>query len=79
MESPFSWPPNVVQDAWAGMLEDETFRARFFEKSHRLTKENYIIATEFLEEHGIPYYKGRLVVPRGVSRHLETEAHGIAC
>jgi len=57
--APFSWTPYLVQDLWASMLEDVDFRASFFEKSCRLAAENYTVATQFLGEHGIPYYTGR--------------------
>lgn len=55
---PFSWTPYIVQDIWASMLEDEEFRGRFLGKSHRLTEGSYAFTTAFLEQQGIPYYKG---------------------
>ncbi|KAK0616998.1 pyridoxal phosphate-dependent transferase [Immersiella caudata] len=55
---PFSWTPYIVQDIWARMLEDSCFRARFFEKNYQLVEESYAFATEFLEKHDIPYYRG---------------------
>jgi aspartate/methionine/tyrosine aminotransferase len=56
---PFSWTPYIIQEIWARMLEDDCFQSTFFEKNYRLTEESYALATDFLEKHDIPYYKGR--------------------
>ncbi|KAJ4289459.1 hypothetical protein N0V88_006940 [Collariella sp. IMI 366227] len=55
--SMLGWPPYVIQDIWASMLEDEAYTNNFFAKNQRLLAEQYAIATRFLDDHGIPYYK----------------------
>ncbi|KAK0640776.1 pyridoxal phosphate-dependent transferase [Cercophora newfieldiana] len=55
---PFSWTPYIIQEIWARMLEDESFRSKFFEKNYRLIEESYAFTTKFLGQHGIPYYRG---------------------
>lgn len=57
--SPFSWTPYVIQDIWAGMLEDAAFRTGFAERNCELMAQSYALATSLLERHGIPYYRGR--------------------
>lgn len=53
--SVFAWPPHVVHDLWAAMLEDKQWMHDFMAKKIKLMEENYNIATKFLREHGIGY------------------------
>jgi len=51
-----AWPPYIIQDVWAKMLEDENYTNRFLETNQRLMAVQYASATRFLDEHGIAYY-----------------------
>lgn len=55
--SVFSWSPHVLQDVWAGMLEDKQWMDTFMTKKAKLMAENYNIATSFLRDRGIRYYE----------------------
>jgi len=50
------WPPYVIQELWAKMLEDEAYTKDFFARNQRGLAEQYAFATGFLDQHGIPYY-----------------------
>ncbi|KAK4189482.1 putative 1-aminocyclopropane-1-carboxylate synthase [Podospora australis] len=52
------WPPYIVQDIWAAMLENEEYTKSFLSKNQALLAEQYGIATKWLEENGIPYFRG---------------------
>jgi hypothetical protein len=62
LSSRFSWPPYVIQDIWASMLEDKEYLSSFFQKNQALMRENYTLATSLLENQEIPYYKGGYVL-----------------
>jgi hypothetical protein len=49
----------VIQDIWAGMLEDAAFRTGFVERNRELMAKSYALATSLLDSKGIPYYSGR--------------------
>lgn len=51
------WPPYIVQDLWASILEDEDFLKKFFARNQQGLAEQYAITTRFLDEHEIPYYR----------------------
>ena len=57
--SPFSWPPYIIQDIWAGILEDETYRRDFVQRNHDLMAKSYRLATSLLEQNNIPYFRKR--------------------
>jgi hypothetical protein len=59
--SVFSWPPYITQGVWASMLEDRCFLDSFLSENQRRLAENHLLATSFFDEHGIGYFKGRLV------------------
>ncbi|KAK4226579.1 putative 1-aminocyclopropane-1-carboxylate synthase [Podospora fimiseda] len=50
------WPPYIVQDIWAGMLENQSFLNDFLETNQKQLAEQYAITTQFLDEQGIPYF-----------------------
>ncbi|KAK4244483.1 putative aminotransferase [Corynascus novoguineensis] len=54
--SMLAWPPYIIQDVWAKMLEDENYTNRFLETNQRLMAIQYASATRFLDDHGIAYY-----------------------
>jgi len=51
------WPPYVIQDMWAKILEDEEFTRNFFATNQQRLATQFAQATKFLDDHGIPYYK----------------------
>ncbi len=48
----------MIQDIWASMLEDREFLTSFLAENQKRLAENYVLATSFLDEHGIEYFKG---------------------
>ena len=50
------WPPYILQDIWAAMLENKSYLDSFLETNQRLLAEQYAITTQFLDEQGIPYF-----------------------
>ena len=54
--SMLGWPPYIIQELWASMLEDEEYTSKFFATNQRRLAEHYALATRFLDQHGIPYY-----------------------
>ncbi|KAL2844905.1 pyridoxal phosphate-dependent transferase [Aspergillus pseudodeflectus] len=55
--SMFSWSPHVLQDIWAGMLEDKPWMEDFLARKRELTEKNHAIAASFFHGCGIPYYE----------------------
>ncbi|KAK4098344.1 putative aminotransferase class I and II family protein [Parathielavia hyrcaniae] len=55
--SMLAWPPYLIQDVWASMLEDGAYTKDFFATNQQRLAEQYAFATQFLDEHGIPYYR----------------------
>lgn len=53
----FSWSPHVLQDVWAGMLENAEWMEEFMTKKNELVLENYNITSSFLRDCGIKYYE----------------------
>lgn len=51
------WPPYLIQDIWAKMLENEEYTKGFLAKNQQGLAEQYAFATRFLDEHEIPYYR----------------------
>ncbi|KAL2193660.1 putative aminotransferase class I and II family protein [Corynascus similis CBS 632.67] len=54
--SMLAWPPYIIQDVWAKILEDENYTNRFLETNQRLMAVQYASATRFMDDHGIEYY-----------------------
>jgi hypothetical protein len=52
-----AWPPYIIQDLWASMLENEDFTKNFFAKNQQGLAEQHALATRLLDGHGIPYYR----------------------
>ncbi|KAK3987206.1 putative 1-aminocyclopropane-1-carboxylate synthase [Cladorrhinum sp. PSN332] len=50
------WPPYIVQDIWAAMLESKNYLNHFLETNQKQLAEQYAIAAQFLDEQGIPYF-----------------------
>lgn len=50
------WPPYLVQDIWAAMLEDTDYTDEFLGKNRELLGESYKVVTDFLREQGVGYY-----------------------
>lgn len=50
------WPPYLVQDIWAAMLEDTDYTDEFLGKNRELLGESYKVVTDFLKEQGVGYY-----------------------
>ncbi|KAL4815671.1 pyridoxal phosphate-dependent transferase [Aspergillus spinulosporus] len=55
--SMFSWSPHLLQDVWAGMLEDEQWMTSFMARKRELMADHYAIAARFFRECGIPFYE----------------------
>ncbi|KAK4044056.1 putative aminotransferase [Parachaetomium inaequale] len=55
--SMLAWPPYMIQEMWAKMLEDEDYTQNFLATNKQRLAEQYAFATQFLDEHGIPYYR----------------------
>jgi hypothetical protein len=53
----FSWSPHLLQDVWAGMLEDVQWLKSFMARKRELMADNYAIAARFFQECGIPFYE----------------------
>lgn len=51
--SMLSWSPHLVQEIWAGMLENKEWRARFTSEKERLMQRRYVTTTDFLSKHGL--------------------------
>ncbi|KAH8805247.1 pyridoxal phosphate-dependent transferase [Xylogone sp. PMI_703] len=54
----FDWPPYVLQDLWAHLLEDQEFLDWFLAENKRRLSENYNLITSFLSSNGIGYFSG---------------------
>ncbi|KAL1843051.1 hypothetical protein VTJ49DRAFT_3186 [Mycothermus thermophilus] len=54
--SMLAWPPYLIQEVWAGMLEDEAFTSNFLETNQKRLAEQYAFTTRRLDEYGIPHY-----------------------
>jgi hypothetical protein len=52
-----AWPPYLIQELWATMLEDGEYTNDFFAKNQQRLAEQYAFATRFLDENKIPYYR----------------------
>lgn len=52
-----AWPPYIIQDIWASILEDEAFTQNFLATNQQRLAEQYAFTTRFLDEHEIPYYR----------------------
>ncbi|KAK4173706.1 putative 1-aminocyclopropane-1-carboxylate synthase [Triangularia setosa] len=50
------WPPYLVQDIWAAMLEDTNYTDSFLKKNQELLAESYKLVTDFLKEQGVGYF-----------------------
>jgi hypothetical protein len=50
------WPPYLIQELWASMLEDEQYTKKFFATNQQRLAEHHALMTRFLDKHGIPYY-----------------------
>ncbi|KAK4161058.1 putative 1-aminocyclopropane-1-carboxylate synthase [Cladorrhinum sp. PSN259] len=50
------WPPYIVQDIWAGMLDNQSYLDTFLGTNQNRLAEHYAITTQFLDEQGIPYF-----------------------
>ncbi|KAK4237343.1 putative aminotransferase [Achaetomium macrosporum] len=55
--SMLAWPPYMIQELWASMLEDEDYTKGFFTRNQQRLAEQYVFATRFLDENKIPYYR----------------------
>jgi hypothetical protein len=55
--SMLAWPPYLIQELWATMLEDGEYTNDFFAKNQQRLAEQYAFATRFLDENKIPYYR----------------------
>ncbi|KAL2164912.1 hypothetical protein VTH06DRAFT_208 [Thermothelomyces fergusii] len=55
--SMLGWPPYIIQDIWAKMLDNENFTRAFLMANRQRLADQYAFATRVLDEHGIPYYK----------------------
>ncbi|KAK4126480.1 putative aminotransferase class I and II family protein [Parathielavia appendiculata] len=55
--SMLAWPPYIIQDLWASMLENGAYTEDFFATNQQRLAEQYAFATQFLDDHGIPYYR----------------------
>lgn len=60
--APFLWSPHVLQDVWAAMLEDDTWRYAFFAKNRKMMSEQYALATAFLRGKGIKWFDSYVTV-----------------
>lgn len=54
----FSWQAYMVQDMWAGILEDETFLDSFFAENQRRLGERYKLVTDILRANDIKFFGG---------------------
>ncbi|KAL2267249.1 hypothetical protein VTJ83DRAFT_4526 [Remersonia thermophila] len=54
--SMLAWPPYLIQEAWAAMLEDEAFTSNFLETNQKRLAEQYAFTTQRLDEFGIPHH-----------------------
>jgi hypothetical protein len=50
------WPPYMIQEIWTKMLEDEDYTRNFLATNQKRLAEQHAFATQFLDDHGIPYY-----------------------
>ncbi|AEO60892.1 hypothetical protein MYCTH_2310609, partial [Thermothelomyces thermophilus ATCC 42464] len=48
-----TWPPYIVQEIWAKMLDDKSFTENFLMVNRQRLGDQYAFATRFLDEHGI--------------------------
>ncbi|KAL2259214.1 hypothetical protein VTK26DRAFT_7184 [Humicola hyalothermophila] len=55
--SMLAWPPYIIQDVWARMLEDKEYINNFFARNQQRLAEQYAFTTRFLDDHGIPHYR----------------------
>ncbi len=51
------WPPYIVQDLWASMLENAEYTKNFMATNQRRLAAQHALATQFLDRHGIPYFR----------------------
>lgn len=54
----FSCPSSVADHIATTILEDDQFTDRFIQLNKRRLSQNYGLVTEYLQQHGIPYYGG---------------------
>lgn len=52
-----AWPPYIIQDIWAKMLEDNDYTAMFFAANRQRLTKQFEFTTQILYRQGIPFYK----------------------
>jgi hypothetical protein len=52
-----AWTPYIIQELWAGMLENKEYSSNFVATNQKRLAEQYAFATRFLDEQSIPYYE----------------------
>ncbi|KAK4200973.1 putative 1-aminocyclopropane-1-carboxylate synthase [Triangularia verruculosa] len=73
------WPPYLVQDIWAAMLENTSYTDSFLQKNQALLAESYRLVTDFLAEQGVGYFKNSnagMFLWIDLRRHLVGEKEG---
>ncbi|KAL4750711.1 hypothetical protein BDW72DRAFT_203716 [Aspergillus terricola var. indicus] len=53
----FSWSPHLLQDVWAGMLEDGQWMKSFMARKRELMADHYAVAARFFCKCEIPFYE----------------------
>ncbi|KAK0744926.1 putative aminotransferase class I and II family protein [Apiosordaria backusii] len=73
------WPPYLVQDIWAAMLEDTKYTDNFLKKNQELLAESYKLVTDFLTEQGVGYFRNSnagMFLWIDLRRHLTGQKEG---